>query len=58
MVLLGDAAHPAYIYISQGACMALEDAVLLADQVSKVDDVPAAFRAYEDIRYLRAARVR
>ena len=57
MVLLGDAAHPTYIYISQGACMALEDAVLLADQVSKIDDVRAAFRAYEDIRYLRAARI-
>jgi salicylate hydroxylase len=56
-VLLGDAAHPTYIYISQGACMALEDAVLLADQVCKVDDVPAALRAYEDIRYLRAARI-
>ena len=37
--------------------MALEDAVPLADQVSKVDGVPAAFlRAYEDIIcHLRAA---
>ena len=57
IVLLGDAAHPTYIYISQGACMALEDAVLLADQVSKVDDVPTAFQAYENLRYLRAARI-
>lgn len=57
VALLGDAAHPTHIYISQGACMALEDAVVLADLVSRTDDVPAAFRAYEDVRYLRTSRI-
>ncbi len=57
IALLGDAAHPTYIYISQGACMAIEDAVVLADLVSRIDDVPKAFLAYEDSRYLRTARV-
>ncbi len=31
VVLLGDAAHPMLQYAAQGACMALEDAVLLGD---------------------------
>ena len=38
--------------------MATEDAVALADKVSESpDDLPAAFRAYVQQRYLRTARV-
>lgn len=57
VTLLGDAAHPTYIYISQGACMALEDAVTLAEMVDRSDDIQDAFKAYENIRYLRTARI-
>jgi len=57
-VLLGDAAHPMLQYLAQGACMATEDAVILADKVAaKPDDLPAAFQEYNDTRYLRTARV-
>jgi salicylate hydroxylase len=35
VTLLGDAAHPTLPYLAQGACMALEDAVSLADQVAQ-----------------------
>jgi salicylate hydroxylase len=56
-VLLGDAAHPMLQYLAQGACMATEDAVVLAEKVAaQPDDLPAAFRAYEQARYLRTAR--
>jgi 2-polyprenyl-6-methoxyphenol hydroxylase-like FAD-dependent oxidoreductase len=57
-VLLGDAAHPMLQYLAQGAGMAIEDAVLLADRIERAgDDLPAAFEAYVDARYLRTARV-
>jgi salicylate hydroxylase len=58
VTLLGDAAHPMLQYHAQGACMATEDAVTLAEQVAATpDDLPAAFRAYVQARYLRTARV-
>jgi 3-hydroxybenzoate 6-monooxygenase len=57
LALLGDAAHPMLQYLAQGACQALEDAVVLADALAAHDDPAAAFIAYRDARYLRAARV-
>jgi len=58
VTLLGDAAHPMLQYLAQGACMAIEDAVCLADQVeASRGDLAAAFQAYEQARYLRTARV-
>ena len=57
VVLLGDAAHPMLQYLAQGACMATEDAVILAEKVAATpDDLPAAFAAYQQDRYLRTAR--
>ncbi len=47
VTLLGDAAHPMLQYLAQGACMATEDAVVLAEKVAaSPDDLPAAFKAY------------
>jgi len=57
LVLLGDAAHPMLQYLAQGACQALEDAVVLADALAAHDDPATAFLAYRDARYLRTARV-
>ena len=58
VTLLGDAAHPMLQYLAQGACMATEDAVCLADCVAeKPDDLPAAFIDYQQKRYLRTGRV-
>src|SRR5882757_3382675 len=58
VTLLGDAAHPMLQYLAQGACMATEDAVCLAEKLAAApDDVPAAFRAYQQQRYLRTGRV-
>jgi salicylate hydroxylase len=58
VTLLGDAAHPMLQYLAQGACMALEDAVCLAEQaVAYGDDYAAAFKKYQELRYLRTARV-
>ena len=58
VTLLGDAAHPMLQYLAQGACMAIEDAVMLADKVAEQPGDPqAAFAAYQQGRYLRTARV-
>ncbi len=58
VTLLGDAAHPMLQYLAQGACMATEDAVCLAGKVAAHGaDIAAAFRAYQQDRYLRTGRV-
>jgi salicylate hydroxylase len=58
IVLLGDAAHPTYQYFAQGACMAMEDAVCLADAFERSGgDFDTAFKTYETERIPRAYRV-
>jgi 3-hydroxybenzoate 6-monooxygenase len=58
VALMGDAAHPMYQYIAQGACQAIEDALVLANSVAVApSDVPTALRAYEAARQQRTARV-
>jgi 2-polyprenyl-6-methoxyphenol hydroxylase-like FAD-dependent oxidoreductase len=57
VALLGDAAHPMLQYFAQGACMALEDAVCLAQMVEAHDDLHAALVAYNRRRAPRTGRV-
>ena len=58
VTLLGDAAHPTLQTLAQGACMAIEDAVCLAELIEAASgDFAGAFRRYESARYLRTARV-
>jgi 3-hydroxybenzoate 6-monooxygenase len=58
VALLGDAAHPMLQYLAQGANMATEDAVCLAETMAETPhDLPAALQAYVERRYLRTARV-
>jgi 2-polyprenyl-6-methoxyphenol hydroxylase-like FAD-dependent oxidoreductase len=57
VTLLGDAAHPMLQYLAQGACMAIEDAVVLAREVATSPaDLASAFQRYEQQRYLRTGR--
>src|SRR5215510_5460789 len=58
VVLLGDAAHPPLQSLAQGACMAIEDGLCLAELIHAAgDDFPAAFRRFEAARLLRTSRV-
>lgn len=58
VTILGDAAHPMTQYLAQGACSALEDAVVLGQAVKQCNfDLQAAFRLYETIRIPRTARI-
>ena len=57
VVLLGDAAHAVTPDIGQGACLAIEDAVVL-DAVTRIDsDLDVALRAYDDTRRPRTQRL-
>ena len=58
VTLLGDSAHPTLQYLAQGACMAMEDGVVLAAKLSKRErPVGESLQLYESERYLRTARV-
>ncbi|KEQ97889.1 hypothetical protein AUEXF2481DRAFT_62949, partial [Aureobasidium subglaciale EXF-2481] len=57
--LLGDSAHPFLPTSAQGATQALEDGVTLAYclKVAGKSQIPAALRAFQDIRYERVKAV-
>ena len=59
VTLLGDAAHPMVPFMAQGACMAIEDAIVLARSLDGVgpDGVTAALIAYERTRMTRTAEI-
>ncbi|TGB14804.1 FAD-dependent monooxygenase [Streptomyces sp. MZ04] len=50
MTLLGDAAHPMLVSLGQGAALAIEDAVVLAEYLKEATDPSSALRGYEDQR--------
>jgi salicylate hydroxylase len=58
IVLLGDAAHPTLQSLAQGACMAIEDGLCLAETISaSAGDFDSAFRRFAARRQARTARV-
>lgn len=59
VALLGDAAHPMLQYAAQGACMALEDAVVLGTLLKRANNgnVTARLIQYNAVRRDRTARV-
>jgi 2-polyprenyl-6-methoxyphenol hydroxylase-like FAD-dependent oxidoreductase len=57
LVLLGDAAHATTPGIGQGAAMAIEDAIVLAEQLAASDDLAASLARYELIRRPRTELV-
>jgi 2-polyprenyl-6-methoxyphenol hydroxylase-like FAD-dependent oxidoreductase len=54
MALLGDAAHAMTPNFGQGACQAIEDALVLGVELKATDSVDAALKAYEKKRVARA----
>src|SRR5262249_18592948 len=58
VTLLGDAAHPVLQSFAQGACMAIEDGVVLGELVARAGGgLAAAFERYAKPRLLRPARL-
>ena len=57
VVLIGDAAHATTPHMASGAGLAVEDGVVLADELARTDDVAAALRGFMDRRFARAKLV-
>lgn len=57
VTLLGDAAHPTTPNLGQGACLAIEDAIVLADVLRGASDLASGLREYEARRRARTAAV-
>lgn len=57
VVLLGDAVHATTPHLGQGGGMAIEDAVVLAEELARHDDAEAAFAAYRQRRFERCRYV-
>lgn len=53
VVLLGDAVHATTPHLGQGAGMAIEDSIVLAEELAKADTPEAAFIAYRERRFDR-----
>jgi FAD-dependent urate hydroxylase len=57
IALVGDAAHPMLPNLGQGACQAIEDAVVLADELRSTGDVVSALGRYSARRTQHTAAV-
>lgn len=57
VVLLGDALHTTTPHLGQGAGIAIEDGIVLADELSKADTPESAFAAYRDRRFERCRHI-
>ena len=54
VTMLGDAAHPMTPYLGQGACMAIEDGMILGRALAASQDLGEGFSRYEAARRDRA----
>ncbi|HZI25105.1 MAG TPA: FAD-dependent monooxygenase [Chryseolinea sp.] len=57
ILLMGDAAHATTPNMGQGACMAIEDAAILANTISDSQSVEQAFAAFERKRIHRTTTI-
>lgn len=57
VALLGDAAHPMFQYVAQGACQALEDAQVMGEVLRGGQGIDSALAEYQRSRVPRASRV-
>ncbi len=57
VTLLGDACHPMYPFMAQGAAQAIEDGATLAALLAAGHDTVALLRRYEELRLPRVTRL-
>lgn len=57
VVLLGDAVHATTPHLGQGAGLAIEDSLVLAEELARHDDIEAALGAYRSRRFERCAYI-
>lgn len=57
IVLIGDAAHATTPHLASGACIGIEDAIVLAEELEKAPSVCDALAAFEERRWSRCRMV-
>ena len=57
MVLIGDAVHATTPHLAAGACIGVEDAVVLAESVAQSDELTEALDLFQDRRWDRCRMV-
>lgn len=57
VVLIGDAIHATTPHLASGACIGIEDAIVLAEELERAGDVEAGFKAFENRRWERCRMV-
>lgn len=53
VIVIGDAAHATTPHLGQGAGLAIEDSIVLAEELEKAASVAAAFTAFQERRFER-----
>lgn len=57
IVMIGDAVHASTPHLASGACIGIEDALVLAEEISCTADIPAALQRFQARRWERCAMV-
>jgi 2-polyprenyl-6-methoxyphenol hydroxylase-like FAD-dependent oxidoreductase len=57
VVLIGDTIHATTPHLASGACIGIEDALVLADELEKTEDVEKALAAFRERRWERCRMV-
>lgn len=57
VVLMGDAVHATTPHLASGACIGIEDAIVLAEELERTDSVAAGLQAFETRRWERCRMV-
>ncbi len=57
VVLIGDTVHATTPHLASGACMGIEDALVLAEELGRTPDVATALAAFEQRRWERCRMV-
>lgn len=57
VVLIGDTVHATTPHLASGACIGIEDAIVLAEELGRHDKVEAAFEAFQNRRWERCRMV-
>lgn len=57
VVLIGDTVHATTPHLASGACIGIEDALVLAEELARGAEVPRALQAFQDRRWERCRMV-
>jgi 2-polyprenyl-6-methoxyphenol hydroxylase-like FAD-dependent oxidoreductase len=56
-VLIGDTVHATTPHLASGACIGIEDALVLVDELARAPSLPSALKSFEDRRWERCRMV-